>query len=169
VRPFGAGLDPGLDLGPAGSAATLSPHGADGLTDCVRQPLACCAVTLETGMRGSASLLVGEEDTARAMRSGDAEVLGSPRLIALCEQATVDAIATALDEGSTSVGMRVQFDHLQPTPVGAEVHAEAVLERIDGRRLKFTVSARDSGGIVAAGKITRVVVDRDRFMSKCCS
>lgn len=127
------------------------------------------AVTLETGMRGSASLLVGTDDTARAMRSGDAEVLGSPRLIALCEQATVDAIDDALDPGSTSVGMRVQFDHLQPTPIGAEVHAEAVLERIDGRRLKFTVSARDSGGIIAAGKIIRVVVDRDRFMSKCCS
>jgi fluoroacetyl-CoA thioesterase len=120
-------------------------------------------------MRGSASLQVQETDTAKALKSGDADVLGSPRLIALCEQATVDAIAKALPDGATSVGMRVQFDHLQPTPVGADVHAEAVLERIDGRRLKFTVSARDSGGIVAAGKITRVVVDRDRFMSKCCN
>jgi fluoroacetyl-CoA thioesterase len=120
-------------------------------------------------MRGTADLLVQDSDTARAIRSGDVEVLGSPRLIALCEEATVNAIDQALDPGSTSVGMRVQFDHLQPTPVGAEVHAEAVLERIDGRRLKFTVSARDSGGLVAAGKITRVVVDRDRFMGKCCS
>lgn len=120
-------------------------------------------------MRGSASLRVEESDTAKALKSGAAEVLGSPRLIALCEQATVDAIDRALEPGSTSVGMRVQFDHLQPTPIGAEVHAEAVLERIDGRRLKFTVSARDSGGIVAAGKITRVVVDLDRFMGKCCS
>lgn len=130
--------------------------------------LASGAVTFETGMRGNASLRVEQADTAKALKSGDAEVLGSPRLIALCEQATVDAISNVLDDGMTSVGMRVQFDHLQPTPVGSEVHAEAVLERIDGRRLKFTVSARDSGGIVAAGKITRVVVDRDRFMSKCC-
>lgn len=120
-------------------------------------------------MRGSASLQVQETDTAKALKSGDAEVLGSPRLIALCEQATVDAISDALPDGATSVGMRVQFDHLQPTPVGADVRAEAVLERIEGRRLKFTVSARDSGGIIAAGKITRVIVDRDRFMSKCCS
>ena len=64
--------------------------------------------------------------------------------------------------------MRIQFDHLQPTPVGAEVIAEAVLEKIEGRRLKFTVSASDSGGLVAAGKITRVLVDVDRFMAKCC-
>jgi fluoroacetyl-CoA thioesterase len=120
-------------------------------------------------MRGSATLRVEEGDTARSLRSGEVDVLGSPRLIALCEQATIDAIADALDEGSTTVGMRVQFDHLQPTPIGAEVRAEAVLERIEGRRLKFTVSASDSGGIVAAGKITRVVVDVDRFMSKCCA
>jgi fluoroacetyl-CoA thioesterase len=133
-----------------------------------RMGLASGVVTFETGMRGNASLRVQQADTAKALKSGDSEVLGSPRLIALCEQATVDAISDALQDGMTSVGMRVQFDHLQPTPVGSEVHAEAVLERIDGRRLKFTVSARDSGGIVAAGKITRVVVDRDRFMSKCC-
>jgi len=126
-------------------------------------------VNLETGLRGSATLRVGTSDTARSLKSGDVDVLGSPRLIALCEQATVNALRDALDEGSTTVGMRVQFDHLQPTPVGAEVRAEAVLERIDGRRLKFTVSAKDSGGIVAAGKITRVVVDVDRFMSKCCA
>ena len=119
-------------------------------------------------MRGSAVLRVDVGDTARSLRSGEVDVLGSPRLIALCEQATIDAIVDELDEGTTTVGMRVQFDHLQPTPVGAEVRAEAVLERIDGRRLKFAVSARDSGGIVAAGKITRVLVDVDRFMSKCC-
>ncbi len=79
------------------------------------------------------------------------------------------ALADVLDSGTTTVGMRIQFDHLQPTPVGAEVVAEAVLERIEGRRLVFNVSASDSGGLVAAGKITRVLVDVDRFMTKCCS
>jgi predicted thioesterase len=125
-------------------------------------------VNLETGMRGDAKLVVTEADTARALGSGIVEVLGSPRLIALCEEASCNAIHGALDDGMTTVGMRVQFDHLQPTPVGAEVVAEAVLEKIEGRRLKFTVSASDSGGLVAAGKITRVLVDVDRFMAKCC-
>ena len=64
--------------------------------------------------------------------------------------------------------MRVQVDHLQPTPVGAEVFAEAYLDKIEGRRITFTVTASDSGGLVAAGKVTRVVVDVNRFMSKCC-
>jgi len=95
-------------------------------------------------------------------------VLGTPRLVALLEEATVDAVDGCLEAGSTTVGMRVQVDHLQPTPVGAEVFAEAYLDKIEGRRITFTVTASDSGGLVAAGKVTRVVVDVNRFMSKCC-
>jgi predicted thioesterase len=60
----------------------------------------------------------------------------------------------------------VQLDHLQPTPVGATVEAEAVLEKVEGRRLTFTVSASDARGLVAAGKVTRVLVELDRFMAK---
>ena len=127
------------------------------------------SVNLETGLRGDSKMTVTAADTARALGSGDVDVLGSPRLIALCEEATVAALTNVLPAGTTTVGMRIQFDHLQPTPVGFEVTAEAVLEKIDGRRLKFTVSASDSGGLVAAGKITRVVVDVERFMGKCCS
>ncbi|NQY58037.1 MAG: thioesterase [Ilumatobacteraceae bacterium] len=126
-------------------------------------------MTLETGLRGDAKLVVGEADTAHALGSGDVDVLGSPRLVALCEEASCNALAGALEPGMSSVGVRIQFDHLQPTQIGAEVVAEAVLEKIDGRRLKFTVSASDPGGLVAAGKITRVVVDVERFMSKCSS
>jgi fluoroacetyl-CoA thioesterase len=126
-------------------------------------------VNLETGLRGDSKMTVSYPDTARSLGSGEVDVLGSPRLIALCEEATMSALANVLDDGTTTVGMRIQFDHLQPTPVGAEVTAEAVLERIDGRLLVFNVSASDSGGLVAAGKITRVLVDVDRFMTKCCS
>jgi predicted thioesterase len=120
-------------------------------------------------MRGDAKMIVTDADTAHALGSGTVDVLGSPRLIALCEEASVNALAEALEEGITSVGMRVQFDHMQPTPVGGEVRAEAVLKKIDGRRLKFEVSASDAGGLVAAGKITRVLVGIDDFMAKCCS
>jgi fluoroacetyl-CoA thioesterase len=124
-------------------------------------------VSLETGLRGDAKMTVTQADTARALGSGDVDVLGSPRLIALCEEAAVSAVANSLAPGSTTVGMRIQFDHLQPTAIGVDVTAEAVLERIDGRRLVFTVSAEDPGGLVAAGKIIRVLVDLERFMGKC--
>ena len=120
------------------------------------------------GLRGEARAIVGDADTAAALGSGDIEVLGTPRLVALFEQATVDALRGVLDEGQSSVGMRVQIDHLQPTPVGAEIVVEATLDKIEGRRITFTVTASDSGGLVAAGKVTRVTIDVDKFMSKCC-
>jgi len=119
-------------------------------------------------MRGTASLVVSDVDTATALGSGDIDVLGTPRLIALCEAATVSALADELDDSVASVGMRIRVDHLQPTPVGAAVTAEAVLDKIDGRRLTFTVSVSDTGGLVAAGKITRALVDRTSFLDKCC-
>src|SRR6056297_1118971 len=126
-------------------------------------------MTVETGLRGKATLVVTSDDTATALGSGDFEVLGTPRLIALCEEATMSALADQLDPRSSTVGMRIRVDHLQPTPVGASVNAEAVLDKIDGRRLTFTVSVSDSGGLVAAGKITRAVIDRAAFLDKCCN
>ncbi len=126
-------------------------------------------VGVETGARGEARLIVGEADTASAFGSGDVEVLGTPRVIALCEQASVAALSGVLDDKVTTVGMRVQLDHMQPTRVGVEVVAEAVLEKVEGRRLTFHVSASDPAGLVATGRVTRVIVDRDRFLEKACA
>lgn len=123
-------------------------------------------MNIEVGLRGEASLVVGPADTAVAMRSGNVDVLATPRVIALSEEATCAALAGRVPEGHTSVGMRVQIDHLQPTAVGIEVVAEATLEKIEGRRLTFTVSVNDARGLVAAGKVTRVLVDIDRFNSR---
>jgi fluoroacetyl-CoA thioesterase len=123
----------------------------------------------EIGQRGVARLVVTNEDTALAMGSGSVPVLATPRVICLCEEAAVSAINGHLPPGLTSVGMRVQVDHLQPTAVGSPVEAEAVLEKVDGRRLTFTVTVSDPRGLVAAGKVTRVIVDTERFLGKCGS
>ena len=125
-------------------------------------------MNVAVGLKGEARLVVGEADTAYALGSGDVDVLGTPRMVALFEQATIDALRGMLEDGQSSVGMRVQIDHLQPTPVGAEVVVEAVLDKVEGRRITFAVTASDSGGLVAAGKVTRVLVDVQKFMSKCC-
>ena len=115
-------------------------------------------------------MVVTDADTARALGSGSVDVLGTPRLIALCEEASCRAVGPELVEGATSVGINVRLDHLQPSAVGAEVVAEAVLAKVDGRRLTFTVSASDERGLVAVGKVVRVIVDVDRFLSRCgCS
>ena len=60
----------------------------------------------------------------------------------------------------------MQLDHLAPTAVGGKVPAEATLETIEGRRLTFRVSVSDGHGLVAAGRITRVIVVRARFIER---
>lgn len=123
-------------------------------------------VPTEPGLRGEVRLVVSDGDTAVAARSGDVPVLGTPRLLALCEEASVAALQGRLDEGKTTVGMRIQLDHLAPTAVGGEVRAEAVLEKVEGPRLTFTVSAHDGRGLVGVGRVTRVIVNRERFLDK---
>lgn len=121
---------------------------------------------LEPGSSASVDLEVGDDDTAIAMRSGSVPVLATPRVIALSEEACILVIDGRLDEGATTVGQRVQIDHLAPTPVGNRVTAEATLEAVQGRRLTFTVSVNDDRGLVAVGRVTRVVVDTQRFLDK---
>ena len=119
-----------------------------------------------TGVQGQVELTVGEGDTALAMGSGDVPVLATPRLVALLEQASCLAVVDRLKPGETTVGLRVEVTHLAPTRVGSTVRAEATLDRTEGRRMQFTVSASDECGLVAAGKLTRVVVDREAFLDK---
>ncbi len=121
---------------------------------------------LVPGLVGSAALTVADADTALALGSGDVPVLATPRVVLLAERASVDAVDEHVAAGHTTVGYRVQLDHLAPVPVGDEVLAEAVLENIEGRRLTFRVSVKYRNGLVAAGRITRVVVERERFLGK---
>jgi predicted thioesterase len=109
---------------------------------------------------------VADDDTAIAHRSGSVPCLATPRVIALSEEACILVIAEQLADGSTTVGQRVQIDHLAPTPVGNRVTAEATLEAVQGRRLTFTVSVSDNRGLVAVGRVTRVIVDTSRFLDK---
>jgi predicted thioesterase len=121
---------------------------------------------LETGLEATVELLIEDRDTAEAMGSGDVPVLATPRLIALCEQATMSAVSGHVDDGFTTVGLSVQVDHLRPCAVGHRIWAEAHLDKVEGRRLCFSVSAKDERGLIGAGRVTRVVVEVERFMEK---
>jgi predicted thioesterase len=112
------------------------------------------------------TVVVTEQDTAIALGSGTVPVLGTPRVIALCEDACCRAIEAELEPGQTTVGTEVQLKHLAAVAVGKEVTAEATLDRVEGRRLLFTVSVTDASGLVAAGKMTRVIVDEKGFLAK---
>lgn len=108
---------------------------------------------------------VTDADTARALGSGDLDVLGTPRLLAWCEEATCAAVP--LDVDRTSVGTRVNLEHLAATPVGADVTATATVIHTDGRLVRLQVAAHDSRGtLLATGEIRRVIVDRERFLAR---
>jgi predicted thioesterase len=96
--------------------------------------------------------------------SGDVQVLGTPRLIAWMEAATVREAAAFLGPGQTTVGTAIRIEHRRPTAVGGRIEVIATPRDRAGRRLTFDVQAIDgSAQIVAAGEIERVIVDRDRF------
>ena len=114
------------------------------------------------------SFTVGDDDTALAVGSGSLPVLGTPRLLAWMEAATCAALEPVLAAGSTSVGTRVQVEHLTASAVGARIEVSASSTYVDGRLHRFTVAGRDldSGKVVGTGEITRVVVDAERFLSR---
>jgi fluoroacetyl-CoA thioesterase len=110
---------------------------------------------------------VGEDDTAAVLGSGDLPVLGTPRLLAWAEAATCAALADELDAASTSVGTRVWLEHRAASAVGERVSVTATLTHRDGRLVRFEVVAVDARDtVVGHGEVTRVVVDRDRFLGR---
>ena len=122
--------------------------------------------TCDPGLRTSRHLKVTASDCADQLGSGDVPVLGTPAILALAEGACVSAIAEDLPDGQTSVGQWAEIEHLQPTPVGEEVDAEATLIGHHGRRLEFQVIVRQGDQIVSKVRHRRVLVDRDRFLRK---
>lgn len=123
--------------------------------------------SVEPGSRRQATVrhIVGPGDTAAAVGSGSVEVLATPRLLALMEAATVEAGGPELAPGQTSVGTRVQIEHMRPSPVGTEVTVHARLAAVHGRQMRFEVTAEHADGtLVASGQVTRAVVDAATFM-----
>ncbi len=127
---------------------------------------------MQQGSEATRSFQVTPEDTAEALGSGDLPVLATPRLVAWCEAVTCVAVADSLSAVQTTVGTRVQLDHLLASPVGATVEVTATVAYVDGRLVRFEVAAHEMsqeasrGRLLAHGEVTRVVVDRDRFLSR---
>ena len=121
---------------------------------------------MEKGLTFTSKTVVGEENTAIDLGSGDMEVLATPAMVALMENAAMNAVRGELPEGSTTVGSMIETSHIRPSAVGDEVTATAELIEVDGRKLTFKVSASDSKGLIGEGSHIRFIVDRQRFLSK---
>lgn len=121
---------------------------------------------LKPGLSCQSRTTVCEANVAAAVGSGDLRVFATPAMTALMENAAMLAVAEHLPEGATTVGSRLEVDHIKPSPVGAEIVATAVLAEVDGRKLTFNVGARDEKGMIGEGIHIRYVVDRERFLAK---
>jgi len=124
------------------------------------------AMALQPGLSADLALVVDTDDLATSLGSGVVDVLGTPRVVALCEQATVAATDGHLGDGEVTVGTRVEIDHLRASAEGVEVVAHAILVSVDGRVLEFEVNATEGSTVIATGTIRRAVVDGERFMAR---
>ncbi len=125
--------------------------------------------TLSPGLKAEVRRKVTLEITARHLGSGNVEVLATPAMIALMEQAAVQAVDPLLPPGYKTVGVAVDVKHMAPTPVGMEVRAIAELVEVDGRKLLFKVEAYDEKEKVGEGFHRRVVIDVEQFAIRVSS
>ncbi|HSJ43398.1 MAG TPA: hotdog domain-containing protein [Euzebyales bacterium] len=119
--------------------------------------------TCVPGRRASVELHVTAEDTAAALGSGDVAVLGTPRVLAIAEQAALQALGDCLGPDLTSVGSWVEIEHKAPSRVGEDVRADAVLLGVHGRRLEFSVTVTSGRTEVAHVRHRRTIVEREKF------
>lgn len=121
---------------------------------------------MEKGLTYTSTLVVSNDHVASVMGSGDLHVFATPAMVALMENAAMQAVAGHLPEGSTTVGAMINTSHVKPSPIGDTVKTTAVLTDIEGRRLTFSIKAEDSKGVIGEAVHVRYIVDREKFMSK---
>ena len=118
---------------------------------------------LVPGLEGKTELTVSDQHLASAIGSGLVRVFSTPTMIALLENAAVNAVTGRLTEGQTTVGTRLDVRHLAATPPGMQVRGYAKLMKVDGRMLTFEVWAEDERERIGEGVHERAVIDRARF------
>lgn len=121
---------------------------------------------ITVGMKGEVSSLVEREDTALEVGSGSLLVYATPCMVALMEGAACEAIADAIPDGKTSVGIELNISHISATPVGMTVRAEAEVTAVDGSILTFRLTAFDETGKIGEGTHKRALVTIERFLEK---
>ena len=124
---------------------------------------------ITVGMKAEVSTLVEREDTAKEVGSGDLLVYATPCMVALMEGAACEAIADALGENQTTVGIGLSIEHTSATPVGLEVRAEAEVTAVEGKVITFVVTAFDEVGEIGKGTHKRVIVNSQKFLEKAYS
>lgn len=123
-------------------------------------------MSLVPGLTGEAHTTVTEASTAAAVGSGGIAVFSTPMMIALMENAALQAVQPYLAEGESTVGTLINIKHMAATPLGMQVRAVARLDAVEGRRLLFTIEAFDQVEKIGEGSHERVVITVERFLAR---
>lgn len=121
---------------------------------------------LNEGLTHTSKVTVTLDNCASAVGSGGLDVFATPSMVALMENAAMNAVAPYLPEGSTTVGAEINTTHIKPSALGAVIEATATLTAVEGRKLLFDVEARDAAGTIGKGTHVRFIVDIERFLAK---
>jgi fluoroacetyl-CoA thioesterase len=119
---------------------------------------------IPVGAKGTFALRVTPAHLANQFKDAALpRVFATPMMVTAMENAALNAVREYLDPNESAVGTGVNIRHLAATPVGHQVTAEAVVTKVDGRRIEFKVTARDEIEEIGNGTHERMVVDLDRL------
>lgn len=118
------------------------------------------------GLEKELEYIVTKNDTAKTVGSGTLEVLATPRLVALVENVAMSLVEDNLEDGKTSVGTKIDVSHIAATPVGMKVKIVAKVVNVDGRRIKFCVSAYDEKEKILEGTHERCIITVEKFLER---
>ncbi len=121
---------------------------------------------ITVGLKGKAETVVTPNNTADAVGSGLVPVFATPYMVALMENAAVNAVQAHLEEGQGTVGTRLDVTHDAATPIGMKVWAEAQVTAVEGKKITLSVRAFDEAGPIGGGTHERFVITVDRFLAK---
>ena len=121
---------------------------------------------LTEGLSHTSEVVVSDANSAKHWGSGALDVFATPAMVALMENAAMNAVRDYLPAGGDTVGTAVEVSHIRATGLGDTVRATATLKEIDGRKLVFEVAASDSKGEIGSGVHTRFIVDREKFLGR---
>ena len=124
---------------------------------------------IKPGLTGVAEVRATEENTAIAYGSGAISVFATPAMIALLEKAALSAVDPLLPEGYTTVGIKVEVEHVAATPLWEELKAQAELTKVQDRRLIFEVKVHDSRRLVGRGIHERFIIQKEDFLLRTAS
>ncbi|MGE5628205.1 MAG: thioesterase family protein [Solirubrobacterales bacterium] len=121
---------------------------------------------IKEGLQAVNEIIVTENDTASKLGSGDLDVFATPSMIALMENTSKKVVEEMLPKGYSTVGIEVSIKHIKATPLGMKVKCQAVLEKVDGKKLTFNVEAWDEKGKIGEGTHERFIINIESFMNK---